>query len=363
MRKSLLLLSAASFLFLFSNKSYSQIDEIGSLLTGGKEDGEKLLVEYLTPYANALGADLSGGWYNTAKVHKLGGFDLTFTVNMAMVPDADKYFNLNEIGLSDYAEYSGIKTPTVAGEEESGPEITYYEPNTNQKIVSYNAPEGTGIASIPAPMVQLGIGLVKETEIIGRFLPSFDIGKTGSSVGLWGIGIKHSLKQYIPGVKNSPVFHLSFLGGYTQLKTNSELSVLPQDIEEATDLTNGEVDFENQEMNLEVNSYTFNLIASANLPVISFYGGIGLSITKMDLDLNGNYPLPVYDVQLDQVVIEADNILVDPIHIAIKNTDGSTTNPRLNIGMRLKMGPITLHGDYTYANYSVITAGFGLSIR
>jgi hypothetical protein len=36
---------------------------------------------------------------------------------------------------------------------------------------------------------------------------------------------------------------------------------------------------------------------------------------------------------------------------------------RLNAGMRIKLAVLTIHFDYTKANYSVFTAGLGISFR
>jgi hypothetical protein len=88
-------------------------------------------------------------------------------------------------------------------------------------------------------------------------------------------------------------------------------------------------------------------------------------VTKTLVEINGNYPVPVFD-PLDPDFGTVTNASVEQGQlkdIEIKNTDGSTTKPRLNAGIRFKFSVITLHFDYTYANYSVATAGFGISFR
>ena len=84
--------------------------------------------------------------------------------------------------------------------------------------------------------------------------------------------------------------------------------------------------------------------------------------SKADLGLLGDYPGSTR-IQGADVVVTDDDVLTNPFELSIKNKDGSTTKPRINIGMRLKLAVITLHFDYTYANYSVATAGFGIWIR
>ena len=51
------------------------------------------------------------------------------------------------------------------------------------------------------------------------------------------------------------------------------------------------------------------------------------------------------------------------VSLEIENNDGKPTKPRINVGMRLKLGPVTIHGDYTYAHYSNVTAGLGICFR
>ena len=81
--------------------SYSQI-----------EDGKSLIKAYISPLTNSLGSALNNGWYNTAKPHKLGGFDVTITANIVMVPTNAKTFNISE---SNGGTFSGGETPTILG--------------------------------------------------------------------------------------------------------------------------------------------------------------------------------------------------------------------------------------------------------
>ena len=73
--------------FCFSISLTAQIKTLGEFFAGGVSDAGKLFEAYITPWANSIGTSLSGGWYNTAKPHKLGGFDITFTTNISFVPE------------------------------------------------------------------------------------------------------------------------------------------------------------------------------------------------------------------------------------------------------------------------------------
>lgn len=62
--------------------------QIVNFIRGGIEDGEKLIKAYLKQLGNAMGTTLNAGWYNTAKFHSALGFDVTFTLSAASVPQA-----------------------------------------------------------------------------------------------------------------------------------------------------------------------------------------------------------------------------------------------------------------------------------
>jgi hypothetical protein len=346
---------------------YAQLDQVGKLMAGGASDATKLLQEYLKPFGNSLGANLSAGWYNTAKVHKLGGFDLTFSLSFAIVPAGDKSFDPTKIGLAANS-ISGNSAPTLSGKRSAGPIIGYTQTvgaNT-YSIASYNSPKGFGIGVIPSPMLQLTVGLIKETSLSFRYIPTTNI-KIGNAdvgkIGLWGIGIQHGLKQWIPVVSRVPFLNLTFQAGYTKLSNSENISFTPADLQGVTDQTAGAVSWAGQKMDLNVSNFTANVIASVDIPVISVYGGIGISSSKTDMSLLGNYPIPTFDpVQLKSVV-NASGVVKDPIKTHIGSNDGNLTKPRLSAGLKFKLGPLHIHFDYTRAYYSIVSAGIGISFR
>ncbi|MCK7537016.1 MAG: hypothetical protein MZV63_41670 [Marinilabiliales bacterium] len=73
-----------SLMMLFSTTIFAQFSQIGSFMAGSVDAAEELFGAYISPYANGIGAGLSGGWYNTAKPHSTLGFDLTLTLNVAI---------------------------------------------------------------------------------------------------------------------------------------------------------------------------------------------------------------------------------------------------------------------------------------
>jgi hypothetical protein len=338
---------------------FGQLADVSKMLSGGVNDAELMLTEYLRPLANSLGANLNGGWYNSAKVHGTLGFDVTFTVSAAIAPDDALLYDLSTLVL-DAVMPSDPIAPTFSGGKGLGPPIRYDVLGT--EVLSYDHPGGVNLKWLPSPMINAGVGLPKGFEIIGRWMPTVKIKDIGSA-GLWGIGVKHDIGQWIPFVKRVPVLDFTLHYGYTNLNLNTDLTTLTPELMGAEDRTTN-ADWEGQNFDLVTQGHTANFLVGATLPVVAFYGGIGISTTKSNLKMNGYYPIPTIDPNDPlNLIVTDESATQDPIDIEIKNSDGSVTAPRFNAGMRFKFTVITLHFDYTYANYSVLTVGFGVSLR
>ena len=339
----------------------AQLSDVGKFFAGGVDDAELLLEGYLSPYFNAFGTSLTAGWYNTAKTHKLGGFDVTATFNTVFIPSSDRSFDVSQIELSSLQVASADpKSPTIAGNKNPGPDMNYGPP-VPSNTRAFTMPKGTGYSYVPSPMIQAGVGLIKDTEINGRFMPTWKSDDT--EIGMWGIGFKHGLKQYIPFVKRIPVLHLTVQYGYTKLDGKAGIFVTP-DLINADDRNTQGVVWDDQEMVFTTKSHTANLLVSANLPIFCFYGGIGFATTKTNVKLNGHYPMiSDYDIDNNRAIVDDNGILENPLDLEFKYTDGKVTKPRLSAGLRLKFAVVTIHVDYTYASYSMASAGLGISFR
>lgn len=360
MKKILTALMLVFFLTLLLNNSVirAQVGDIGSLIAAGSADAELLLQPYISPAVNAFGAALGGGWFNTAKPHQLGGFDITITLNAGIIPKKYETFTINNDALTllKLNDPANNVTPTIAGPEESGPQINYNLDGGAYNDPAFIMPQGLDVRFIPTPMVQAGIGLIKGTELMVRYFPSIKI--KGNEIGLWGLGGKHDIKQWIPGLKDVPILNISLMYGYTRLHAYIPLSVEPEDIGAGTLPGADMSEWDNQELKLITRTHTANLLVSADLPVVTFYGGVGFASAKTNLKLEGDYPV----VYMDGAIASIEK-KTNPIDMEITNEDGSKTKPRLNVGVRFKFAVITLHFDYSWANYSVLTGGLGVSIR
>ncbi len=343
-------------------KSYGQLGDLGDLLEGGKDDAQLLFQEYLKPFANGFGAGVNTGWVDRAKTHGVLGFHVKVNFSAAMVPTADQSFNIDELGLStlEVSENISSVTPTFAGSSTGAARLEYRQHGL--ELANFEMPPGTGFSYIMTPMIQAGIGLPRNTDIMVRFIPPFKFLDYGE-IYLYGLGLKHELNQWLPGGAFLPVT-FSIMGGYTAFGTSAGLNARPMDFNPENDLDPDELGgatsatWDDQEIAFSTNAYTVNLIVGKSLPIISVYGGVGFEGSTTNVRVDGNYPY--YTPRMDDGDFKRRlNALSDPIDISL---DG-TNSLRALAGIRISLPLITFNVDYTLANYSMISAGLGISLR
>ena len=214
--KKILLICIISICGFSSTKAQNVITDF---LIGSSEnfrnDTEKLIEGYMSPFGEWFGTGLNAGWYNTGKPHQFPGFDVTAGVHFIRSPESAMVFSPNLIALSpEHDELS-----TILGLSNST-DIFYTNPATGNMEPIFTSPGGLNWGGLLVmPYLQGSIGLIKNTEILFRLAPKVDVDNL--SVGFWGLGFKHDIKQWIPGIKILP-FDLSFVAGYSTLKSSLE---------------------------------------------------------------------------------------------------------------------------------------------
>jgi len=311
-------------------------------IEGGVDDAEALLKNYFEPAFLGFGYGVTNSWANTARPHQPLGFDVTVSASVAFVPEKAEYFTFNQ---GDYenitlADPSRDQLPTIFGqnlEADEIPEIIFNE-GTDEEV-RFSSPTGMGMKeaigynAVPAPMIQAGIGLVKETDLKVRFIPTITVQRDSIEVkvGMLGFGIMHDIKQHIPAFAFSP-FELSILAGFSRIAL------------EATPDTGLPDNF----TRLSVKGATFQILASKDfVKVITLYGGVGINGAFTRVKLNGTYEI--------QSAIQP---LVDPIDFSFSNF-----SPRATAGVRFKLAVLTLHVDYTLQKFNTLSTGLGFTIR
>lgn len=306
-------------LSLFTTKSFSQV-QIENI-----NDAQAFLQEYLNPLGNGLGAITNNGWYNSAKPHKVLGFDATFTLSVLNVSDEKKSFDPNSISNFSSSETS---TPTILGSGDGA--IVQYDGEEfklpNQK---------TSFSTLILPNFNFGLGILKKTELNGRFIPNYkyNLGFFGKGeIGMWGVGFKHDLLQWVPIIGNAIPISLSLQAGHTQL--NSELSIL------------------DQEVNIDVQATNLNIILSRKLLMLTGYTSFGYNFSTTTFSAGENIN-DSENFNLNELEIDL------PIEMKFENNNEF----RANVGLRFNLAVVTINANHTFSKYPVTTLGLGVGLR
>ena len=312
--------------------------ELGTFLEGGVRDANTLLQNYMEPMFIGMGYGINSGWYNTAKPHKLLGFDLTATVSLASVPDDAQFFTFNpddyaNIGLDPRSTTD--QAPTLFGPNKRAVDVPFLAYNANGESVSISSPTGLGIEeqipfnAVPAPMIQLGVGIIKNTDVKLRIIPKLELADGDFEFEMIGVGFMHDLKQWIPGLKQMPLDFSGFIG-WNRISAKIFLDEFDR----------------TQVVDFSTNGVTIQGLVSKKLAFLTLFGGVGVSTTTSKFEMRGTYET------------ENAGTFTDPVDF-----DFSSTGPRINLGMRMKLLILTLHADYAIQKYNTLTVGAGISIR
>lgn len=349
-------------------------NDISSIFKAGVADLNTVANGYLKPAGNSFAAGLGSNWYNTAAVHKTWGFDLTVGGSMVTGPESEQMFDISGLTNLKPTNAGTTQAPTFMGSG-NGVELNLMQPqylsngsanplwdNGNGKIVSFTTPKGVS-KYVPAPTVQFTIGLPIINDVSVRWMPATNI--SNADVSLWGIGVKHNFKQWIPGINLLP-FDASILVAYTHFNIQYGFPTSAQITPDKLVSANMEYipdpnlnDYSTQGIHMTAKALTYGIIVSKKLAFFTPYVGLGVVKTNFDVDMAGDYPTlgdPVlvgntYKMQIKNVA--------DPIKVS-----GAETMANATVGFRLKILWIfSLHAQYVFQKYPTASAGLGISFR
>ncbi|TMM32176.1 hypothetical protein FDT66_01555 [Polaribacter aestuariivivens] len=332
MKKSILFFLGV-FTLVFSTKAQEGFE--GYLLADNNDRG-KLIDAYINPAMKGLIYGMNNGWYHTAKVHKPFGFDLAIGLNASLVPEEDEMFTLS--GLTSINTGS-ITAATVAGSEDTTPLTTVnFTENGQTYTTTFNAPGGVKeslpLNAVPAPAVQLSLGLPAKFEVNLRLVPK--VGSDDVKGNLFGIGLKKEITNWFGPLGKTPL-HVSLLAGYTTMTVDYDIE------------SSGDVSVQNGLAEFKLNAYTFQAIASLNFPIINIYGGIGYGSGNSTLKMTGDYDLSYGPLT---------RTISDPI-----DSEFNAGGFRTTAGLRLSLGFLKIFGSYTLQEYNTANLGVAFSIR
>lgn len=333
-------------------------DYISALVKSGPGDATKLANAYLQPLFKGFGNGINSGWNNTAKTKKLLGFDLRVSASAVFVPQADKTFDITQIGLSNNvrpADASKTIAPTIGGNT-AAPQISVYDDN-NRKLETLTLPSGV-LSVIPAPQIQLTGGLVYHTDASLRYMPSVSFGSNVGSVSMFGFGLKHNILQDFVGKTADKIIPLdvALSVGFTQLKYHLPVNVQPDQGAQPKD-NQQNTDFSNQRINGTFNGFNAEVIVSKQILFFTPFASIGFLTANTNVGLLGNFPITT---GINNIVQQQPTYTTFTNPISIKET--SVSNVKASLGFQLNLVFFRFYASYTASQYQSVNAGIGFGL-
>jgi hypothetical protein len=359
MKKLYSLLTAVLMSAITFTASAQSDDGISDLFKGNPGDVNKLINAYTNPLFKGFGNSLNGGWTNSAKTLGLLHFDIRISASASIVPESEKTFNINSLGLTNIKATGSAIAPTFGGSDALSTGITVSDPSApNDPNRQYKTTLPKGVTQyIPAPQIQVTVGLVKNTDVTVRFIPTTKITDDVGSVGMFGFGLKHNIIQDFAKKGTVKPFDLAIAIGYTRLNYSKPLSVRP---ETSNGGTSGSQDYSNQRLEGHFSGWNTQLILSKQLSVFTPFVSVGFLSSKTDVGMKGNFPF-VTGVTASAVESERKPIYTTyPNPITIGGSSSSQVNGiRADVGFQLKLPIFRLYASASLAEYKSANVGIG----
>ncbi len=345
----------AALLFVAGSFSVKAQSDVANMLRFGTHDANLLIEAYLEPYGKGIGVGMNNSWYYTAETHKLWGFDFAFAVSAFKVPSSDKTFDVNDLGLEYFKVPTGQSSiaSTAAG---NGDGVTlYYEADIEGQIVpvEYTTPGGSGVDMVPVPILQASFGLLPNTDVIARYVPKvkFDIEEEQAEVGLWGIGLKHNIRESLPIIKHLPI-DIALFGAYSKIdgKAGIDFDYTAYGISNPAGYTQDP----DQRGEFSTKNLKYGLIVSKKIAVITFFASLTGNNSKTSFDILGSYPIP----DPESIAIDLFPEEEDPISLNYNNSYVG-----IDAGFRLKLAFFSLFGSIAKSEYVTYNGGISFGFR
>lgn len=338
---------------------YVKAQDIGQIIAGSLTDANRYATEYFRPFAEGEIHNLSRGWYSTARTHKLLGFDISINGQFSMVPNGKESFvfnnsDYNSLKLSGAASSTAL--PTLMGGTST--QVINVNSTVNGKAVStsFTAPKGIGDdlkanvsgipVAVPLPVVQLGLGLFKHTDVKLRYFPKSAAGGN-TEIGVFGLALQHEFSNYLPFIKKVPFLHLSALAAYSTI----DASLKP------TFDAGSPVQSPNSTAGYNISSFTLQGIASVKFSLLELYTAVGYATGTSSIKLNGDYTI-TYNTGSPAPNDKATATQKDPVSLDYKASGLTNT-----WGARLNLTILKVYADYTFAKYNTVGIGLAIAVR
>lgn len=216
-------------------------------------------------------------------------------------------------------------------------------------------PPGSNINTVAAAIPQVEIGAVLGTELLVRFIPPVRLSETIGDFSFWGVGLKHSISQYI----NDPW-----------------LDIAAQVVYQGTTLENT-VGATNAKLTSKATFWNGNIHASKRFGAFTAFSGF--SVENVDISADYVYSLPrSLQASLKLIVwkdangdgqAQDDEYVPDPQNGYPGDTKPqkstvalNDTNMKWTIGGAVQLGPVSIFADYSISKFNIFSGGIGVSL-
>jgi hypothetical protein len=364
-----------------------------AVLSGGREDANRLVGAYVGPLGRGFSQALGQNWFNTANSLKLLRFNVQAGATMLTLPETDRTFDANALGLQNIRPLGGQadRVPTIAGERNAaspswvvfGTLADSTAPGGLRSVALDTLPDllkGLGMRNVFAPYIQANIGLIKNTELNIRYAPVLDLSTVGGNlvpdnllrgeIRFWGAGIKHELLQWIPVLKRFPL-SMSIYANHSRMSYALDTRVdgpsasdyprtLPGNLVLADYRINGSEDFSKQRLFMEGRATGLGLILSKKILMVTGFASLGMQESTFRLVAEGNYPVRsglTPDPNNPLRFTEEWTSLNKPLDIETK----SNRTLRMGVGVRAKILMIAVHAEaFTLGEYKGYCGGLSV---
>lgn len=308
-----------SVIVVFSAGLYGQ--DVGAEL---KKMGGTNAPGYVGPLMAGWGAGLNSGFFHSADLHSVLGFDIQVKMTLAGLSDEDKTYKFQTPSIPGFVRggtgASGYPAEVIANTVVGKKDPTIVKTNDGTTTL-LTIPGGLDLPAAPLIVPQVSIGLPFGLEVMGRFLPTTKLGDAGK-VNFVGFGLRHDIDQYIP------LFPVDIAVHFVTQKFNYE--------------------DESGKKLITASGTAFGVVASKSLLFLTLYGGFQIESSSWDV---GPY---------DAVVTLGTTTTTVPVS---QFTIEGKNKSRLLVGVRLLLAIINVHADYSVASTPVVTLGAGITFR
>ena len=325
--------------------NYAQFEDIFA----SDSDAEKFVTNYTQPIFRGLMYATNSAWVTSARPIKPFHFELNISASGAFVPQNFETFKFDPADYQYLRIESGTDDiPTVMGGESQTRLKIVIPDNTNNeiKLLEFNSPNGIKnklpVNVVPAPAVQISMGLPLGSEINLRYAPTLT-DDNGGFFQLLGIGVKHSISQYFPTSKDEN-------DNKKKRHFNLAAHAAYQHVSAGYDDPNSD-----KAIHIDISTISLQGVASFDYKLISLYGSVGYTkgFTTMDVLGTYNYTYDVQDNNGNHIRTETVSI-TDPLKL-----DYDVNGMKAKAGFKLKLAFFQIFADYTIQEFPVATAGIG----